>query len=191
VAISMWVPASSPRTLDYNTWTGRNFMVHWSQIGQSQRVGSDCGAGGQMNGLADPTGTCTPTGSSPLPCREPWRSGTVAGTTTQAVAGLPGCSGSNWNNCVMLLPVADGCDGSGNCNILTYAPFLVMDGTLPVNGAYAHQSGCNSNCHAGQLLPAAMSNGPAGPGVFNPQTGTGLFTVQLSCDPIEASRCIL
>src|SRR5207248_525827 len=152
---------------------------------QSTAPNSDCGGGSSMNGLSD-SPVCTPTGVSAFPCTEPYRTGTVAGTTVQTIAGLPGRSGSSWNNCAMLLPISDGCDsGTLSCDVLTYARFLIMDGTLPVNGAYSPKAGCNSNCHIGQLLPVGMIPSiKAGAGVFDPQTGTGLFTVELSCDPV-------
>jgi hypothetical protein len=174
--------STSPVQVDYSTWVGTNFMVHWSQLGQAVRAGSDCGGGGNMNGLAEAGSPCTPTGSNPIPCTEPWRGGTVAGTTTQLVAGLPGCSGTTWDRCVMLLPVSTGC-GTTNCTIVTFAPFIIYDGTLTQNAAFAPQAGCNSNCHIGQLLPAGMVDGQAGTGVIN-TTNPGTFTVQLSCDPV-------
>jgi Flp pilus assembly protein TadG len=180
---------TTPQDVDYNTWVGTNFMVHWSQIGSQPRAGSDCGGGGNMNGLADPTQSCTPTSSTALPCAQPWRGGTVAGTTNQLVAGLPGCTGTSWNNCVMLLPVSTGCGGT-NCTIVTFAPFIIFDGTLQANAAISPQSGCNSNCHIGQLLPAGMVDGQAGTGVINPAT-PGTFTTQLSCDPVGTSGCSL
>jgi hypothetical protein len=176
---------ASPPDVDYASWVGHNFMVHWAQIGANPAPGTDCGAGSNMNGLAQFGSTCSPTGTALTPCTEPWRGGTVSGTTTTVVAGLPGCTGSTWNNCVMILPVAAGCDGT-NCNVVTFAPFLIMDGTLPVNGALAPQSGCNNNCHIGQLLPAGMINSQPGTGVINPATNPGLFTVELSCDPVGA-----
>ena len=174
--------STSPVQVDYSRWVGTNFVVHWSQLGQAVRAGSDCGGGQNMNGLAEPGAPCNPLGSNPIPCSEPWRGGTVAGSTTQLVAGLPGCTGTTWDRCVMLLPVSNGCGGP-NCTIVTFAPFIIFDGTLQQNRAFSPQSGCQSNCHIGQLLPAGMVDGQAGTGVIN-TTNPGTFTVQLSCDPV-------
>ncbi len=87
----------------------------------------------------------------------------------------------------MLLPISNGC-GVSTCAIVTFAPFIIFDGTLSANTAIAPQAGCNSNCHIGQLLPAGMVDGEAGTGVISP-TSPGTFTTQLSCDPVGTSGC--
>ena len=50
--------------VDYASWAGHNFAVHWSQMASNQAPNTDCGAGSQMNGLADTSSTCTPNSSS-------------------------------------------------------------------------------------------------------------------------------
>lgn len=179
---------SGSTTIDYATYQNQNFMVHWSHMGQSDAPNTDCGGGSNMNGLSNMTQPCTPISSgSSLPCNQPYTGGTVAGTTTTLVAGLPGCSGTSWNNCVMILPVSNGCSSqpAPGCRIVTYAAFIIYDGTLPQNlYLTAGLGGCTGNCHVGQLLPAGMINGQtAGSGTINPAS-PGLFGLALSCDPV-------
>ena len=143
--------------------------------------GGGGGNSADFKGLAQAGATCVPTGGSALPCTLAGDNGTQAGPTNQIIAGLPACAGNQDTGCVMLLPIADQCTGGGNsisCNIVTWMPFYITDGSNPS----APQQGCNSNCHLAQMMPAALVDAPADSSrVFDPNAG-GLATIQLAPD---------
>jgi hypothetical protein len=164
------IDGTNPAQVNYADYQGQRYIVHWSQLGQHE---ADCDApSNSFKGNAE-EGECSPTGASALPCTLGHENGTRAGPARNRVAGLPSCTGTQMNNCVSLLPIANACD-STDCNIVAYAPFLLTE-----NGS---GSGCSaSNCHTGKLLGAAMVDGNAGTGPFNTQN-PGAFTMKLEPD---------
>jgi hypothetical protein len=163
---------ATPTTVDYATYTGTDFRIHDEQLGKSggNPHNGDCGAGNNYKGNADPTDTCdAATSSGPLPCWQKGQNGDRAGPTRNRVSALPGCSGPTASdNCIIILPIADGYNnGNDSLHVVTWAPFLIRD--------------LGANSHDGTLLPAAMVDGSAGSGAFNP-LAPGAFVVKLTAN---------
>lgn len=133
-------------------WVGTEFNLHGPQD-----VG-DCGAGNSFKGNADDGEL----GCWSLPCDYGYQNGTRAGPVTQRLAAAsPACSGSSaaaWNNCVLLIPVANGLGGPSNTmNVVTWAAFQI--------------TAVSTNEHTGVLLADVVTEGPSGvwkPGNKNP-----------------------
>lgn len=150
-----------------------------------------------FKGVATPSGAGTPTQCVPvntIPCNMQGDTGTRAGPVYQAVAGFDGCTDSdegNWNGCVVRLPIASDCDRNVLCTIETYAWFQICPGNLAGLAGRCNSdpnfptppSDCRtgSGCHVGRLLPAGMTNEPAGTGVIDP-SAPGTFVLQLAPD---------
>ena len=123
-------------------YIGTTFQLHGPQVGQD---GADCGAGNEFKGNASDSQN----GCSSLPCDYEYQNGTRAGPTQVRVAGAaPGCSGTTWDQCVLIIPLADGLGSiSNSLHIVTWAAFLVTE--------------VSANEHTGVLLGVVFTTGPS------------------------------
>lgn len=132
-----------------STWVGTEFNLHGPQD-----VG-DCGVGSSYKGNADDDQA----GCWSLPCDYQYQNGTRAGPVNQRLAAAsPACSGTDWDNCVLLVPVASGLGASsGTLKVVTWAAFRIRK--------------VSANEHTGVLLADVVTEGPSGvwkPGSKNP-----------------------
>jgi hypothetical protein len=173
------VTGSNPPVVK-SQYYGDSYLVHSSKLGQ---VGADCGETNQnYKGLAD---TSSGTSCTALPCNLPIKTGDAAGPTVSLVAGLPGCTGTQQDNCVMILPIADKVNADGTMHIVAFAPFWMHtgDGGWKTPNSDGSENGCNSsNCNVGTLLDGgAMGDLTAGFTVITVSNGyvtSGSYTIQ-------------
>jgi Flp pilus assembly protein TadG len=175
--VQLLVPNSNPPIVN-SQYYGDTFLVHSGKLGQ---VGADCGESSQnYKGLAD---TSAGVSCTTLPCNMPILTGDAAGPTVSLVAGLPGCKGTNQNNCVMILPIANQENADGTMHIVAFAPFWMHTNDGGFQPTDNSNSGCSaSNCNVGTLLKGgAMGDLTAGSGVITVSSGyvtSGSYTIQ-------------
>ena len=147
------------------TAVGQTYVIH---DGNPHSV-NDCGAGSSFKGLADQNADTNAT----VPGTWYGDTGTRAGPTRFQVSGLDGCqdNASSFDNCVLLLPVADwGAKQGGTVelHVVAVAAFLVYSGE---SGAHPRPAGCTqANCHVGTLIGQYVIGPDAG---WPPQPVTG------------------
>jgi len=160
----------SPPTID-SSQIGKEFAVHWPQMNDN-----DCdyykNSGSAYNGVAynDPSNVCT--GFTPgQGCWMAGTTGTHAGPSRTAVAGLTGCNATDetgYDSCIVILPIMAPKNGAGNASncpgtdpysgnqkgmcVRLWAAFRLRSGANT-----PHPSGCNdAQCHIGTLLGSVV-----------------------------------
>ncbi|MCG3776307.1 MAG: hypothetical protein JW395_3160 [Nitrospira sp.] len=117
-------------------YVGTAFYLHGVEVKDT------CGAGSNFKGNAAESQT----GCTTLPCNCDSQNGNRAGPTIVRVAGAaPGCSGSTFDDCVLIIPLADGSVDGDTLHVVTWAAFLVEQ--------------VDSNTHKGTMLGAVFTVG--------------------------------
>ncbi len=158
-------PTSAPWAINPGAW-GREFVIHDTHP-------TDCGLPStSFKGLNGTHGTVS------LPADLQNETGTNAGPTVYSVNGFNGCgtglSSNNVDNCIMLLPIADGIsttyyspDGY-RLHAVRWLPFKIRQ--------------IDSNTHTGTLLNSYSVNDPGNPfwpWVYNGAAASGITSVRI------------